>query len=182
MYPVFSSKPIGTGGREPNMTTSKRERGGRENQRHEGWHVQLVYMHCRVHHLEALECTLTGRLICCYLAMCMRPTLGIYITYTYSRGSCVPYALYSPHPHDSTPLVQYCISHTALTAWYICNLLHCQHKLYSQRNGGGRATCVAQLSAGYVCLSGSKKVITHSPPLSIDVDLQSTRRVGGTCT
>ena len=30
MYPVFSSKPIGTGGREPNMTTSKRERGGRE--------------------------------------------------------------------------------------------------------------------------------------------------------
>ena len=141
-------------------------------------------MHCRVHHLEALECTLTGRLICCYLAMCMRPTLGIYITYTYSRGSCVPYALYSPHPHDSTPLVQYCISHTALTAWYICNLLHCQHKLYSQRNGGGRATCVAQLSAGYVCLSGSKKkkVITHSPPLSIDVDLQSTRRVGGTCT
>jgi len=52
---------------------------------------------------------------------------------------------------------------------------------YSQGNRTGSdgastgASCVAQLSTGYVCISGSKIVITHSSPLSIDVDLQSTR-------
>ena len=61
---------------------------------------------------------------------------------------------------------------------------HYQSIGYSQGNGTGSdgastgASCVAQLLTGYVCVSGRKMITTHSSPLSIDVDLQSTRCVG----
>ena len=60
-----------------------------------------------------------------------------------------------------------------------------QYTGYSQWivTGGGGATtgtCEAQLSAGYVPISETKRVITHSPPYFIDVDLQPTRCVGAT--
>ena len=40
-------------------------------------------------------------------------------------------------------------------------------------------TSISKLSTGYICLRLSPKIITHSPPLSITVDLQTTRCKGG---
>jgi len=45
-------------------------------------------------------------------------------------------------------------------------------------DGATNGTWVAQLSAGYGCISETKFINTHSTPLSIDEDFQSTRCEG----
>jgi len=61
-------------GREREGSRGREEKGGGRVGRNAMYSKNTV--HPSTHCLEVLGCTLTGCIVCCYLTMCMCPTLG----------------------------------------------------------------------------------------------------------